>query len=89
MRVAIYARVSADDKGQDPENQLRELQDWVINSGHIILVGSTSITIAVGKVPRSGNNLPRISLDRNPWCNGRTIVPASLLVRAEGQPTLL
>jgi predicted site-specific integrase-resolvase len=24
MRVAIYARVSADDKGQDPENQLRE-----------------------------------------------------------------
>ena len=23
MRVAIYARVSTDDKGQDPENQLR------------------------------------------------------------------
>jgi DNA invertase Pin-like site-specific DNA recombinase len=36
MRVAIYARVSADDKGQDAENQLRELRDWVINSGHII-----------------------------------------------------
>jgi DNA invertase Pin-like site-specific DNA recombinase len=36
MRVAIYARVSTDDKGQDPENQLRELRDWVINSGHII-----------------------------------------------------
>jgi DNA invertase Pin-like site-specific DNA recombinase len=36
MRVAIYARVSADDKGQDPENQLRELRDWVINSGHVI-----------------------------------------------------
>ena len=28
MRVAIYARVSTDDKGQDPENQLRELRDW-------------------------------------------------------------
>jgi DNA invertase Pin-like site-specific DNA recombinase len=27
---------STDDKGQDPENQLRELRDWVINSGHII-----------------------------------------------------
>jgi len=25
MRVAIYARVSTADKGQDPENQLREL----------------------------------------------------------------
>jgi DNA invertase Pin-like site-specific DNA recombinase len=36
MRVAIYARVSTDDKGQDPENQLRELRDWVNNSGHII-----------------------------------------------------
>src|SRR5262249_56252360 len=36
MRVAIYARVSADDKGQDPENQLRELRDWVVNSGHTV-----------------------------------------------------
>ena len=36
MRVAIYARVSTDDKGQDPENQLRELRAWVTNSGHII-----------------------------------------------------
>jgi DNA invertase Pin-like site-specific DNA recombinase len=36
MRVAIYARVSTDDKGQDPENQLRELRGWVINSGHKI-----------------------------------------------------
>ena len=36
MRVAIYARVSTDDKGQDPENQLRELRAWVTNSGHSI-----------------------------------------------------
>ena len=34
MRVAIYARVSTDDKRQDPENQLRELLAWCINSGH-------------------------------------------------------
>jgi predicted site-specific integrase-resolvase len=33
MRVAIYARASTDDKGQDPENQLRELRDWASNSG--------------------------------------------------------
>jgi DNA invertase Pin-like site-specific DNA recombinase len=26
MRVAIYARVSTDDRGQDPENQLIALQ---------------------------------------------------------------
>ena len=27
-RVAIYARVSTDNKGQDPENQLRQLRTW-------------------------------------------------------------
>jgi DNA invertase Pin-like site-specific DNA recombinase len=36
MRVAIYARVSTDDRGQDPENQLHELRSWAINSGHPI-----------------------------------------------------
>jgi DNA invertase Pin-like site-specific DNA recombinase len=36
MRVAIYARVSTLDKGQDPENQLRELRAWCSNSGHTI-----------------------------------------------------
>jgi DNA invertase Pin-like site-specific DNA recombinase len=37
MRVAIYARVSTDEKGQDPENQLRELRAWCSNSGHTII----------------------------------------------------
>ena len=27
-RVAIYARVSTDRKGQDPENQLQQLRTW-------------------------------------------------------------
>ncbi len=36
MRVALYARVSTDDKGQDPENQVRELRAWCANSGHTI-----------------------------------------------------
>jgi DNA invertase Pin-like site-specific DNA recombinase len=36
MRVAIYARVSTDDKGQDPENQLRELRAWCASAGHVI-----------------------------------------------------
>ena len=35
-RVAIYARVSTDDKGQTPENQLRELRAWCENSGHTL-----------------------------------------------------
>jgi DNA invertase Pin-like site-specific DNA recombinase len=34
MRVAIYARVSTEDKGQDPENQLTELRAWCANSGY-------------------------------------------------------
>jgi DNA invertase Pin-like site-specific DNA recombinase len=36
-RVAIYARVSTDDKGQDPENQLRELRAWCDHAGHAIV----------------------------------------------------
>jgi DNA invertase Pin-like site-specific DNA recombinase len=34
MRIAIYARVSTDDKGQDPENQLRQLRQWCESAGH-------------------------------------------------------
>ncbi len=36
MRVAIYGRVSTEDKRQDPENQLRELRAWCVNSDHTI-----------------------------------------------------
>jgi DNA invertase Pin-like site-specific DNA recombinase len=36
MRVAIYARVSTDDKGQDPENQLSQLRVWCTSAGHVI-----------------------------------------------------
>jgi DNA invertase Pin-like site-specific DNA recombinase len=36
MRIAIYARVSTDDKGQDPENQLRQLRAWCADAGHTI-----------------------------------------------------
>jgi DNA invertase Pin-like site-specific DNA recombinase len=37
MRLAIYARVSRDDKGQDPENQLRELRAWCDTAGHTVV----------------------------------------------------
>jgi len=36
LRVAIYARVSTDDKGQDPGNQLRQLRDWCARMGHVV-----------------------------------------------------
>ncbi len=37
MRIAIYARVSTDDKGQDPENQLRQLRQWCAGAGHEVV----------------------------------------------------
>lgn len=52
QRVAIYARVSTDDKGQDPENQLRELRAWCENTGHMVVdeyVDHMSGTVGVGK----------------------------------------
>ena len=36
-RVAIYARVSTDDKGQDPENQLRQLRAWCGRMGYPVV----------------------------------------------------
>ena len=37
MRVALYGRVSTDDMGQDPENQLTQLRAWCANAGHDIV----------------------------------------------------
>ncbi|OWP62869.1 resolvase [Hymenobacter amundsenii] len=37
MRAAIYARVSTRDKGQDNENQLRELRAFAARSGYTVV----------------------------------------------------
>jgi DNA invertase Pin-like site-specific DNA recombinase len=37
VRIAIYARVSTDEKGQDPENQLRQLRQWCADAGRTIV----------------------------------------------------
>src|SRR6266403_3018039 len=37
IRVAIYARVSTENKGQDPENQLRQLREWCGRVGYSIV----------------------------------------------------
>ena len=36
-RVAIYARVSTDKKGQDPENQLFQLRAWCDRMGYVVV----------------------------------------------------
>jgi DNA invertase Pin-like site-specific DNA recombinase len=38
MRVAIYARVSTRDKGQDPDNQVRQLRDFAEKHGTVYKV---------------------------------------------------
>ncbi len=35
--VAIYARVSTNDRGQDPENQLRQLRAWCTRMGYPVI----------------------------------------------------
>jgi DNA invertase Pin-like site-specific DNA recombinase len=37
MRVAIYARVSTEERGQDPENQLAQLRAWCAATDHGIV----------------------------------------------------
>ena len=37
MKVAIYARVSSDDKGQDPLNQLLELREFAARQGWTVI----------------------------------------------------
>jgi DNA invertase Pin-like site-specific DNA recombinase len=36
VRIGIYARVSTNNQGQDPEGQLQELRRWCDDSGHTI-----------------------------------------------------
>jgi DNA invertase Pin-like site-specific DNA recombinase len=37
MRVALYTRVSTDDKGQDPLNQLLQLRDFAVRQGWTVV----------------------------------------------------
>jgi DNA invertase Pin-like site-specific DNA recombinase len=41
LRIAIYARVSTDDKGQDPLNQLLQLRDFAAKQGWIVVAEYT------------------------------------------------
>jgi DNA invertase Pin-like site-specific DNA recombinase len=41
LRVAIYARVSTDDKGQDPLNQLLQLREFALKQGWTVVAEYT------------------------------------------------
>jgi DNA invertase Pin-like site-specific DNA recombinase len=54
-RVAIYVRVSTDDRGQDPDNQLMQLRAWCAAVGHQIVgeyIDHASGTNGSSKRPR-------------------------------------
>ena len=44
MRVAIYARVSTHDKGQDPEHQLHQLREFAERYGTIYKVFAEEVS---------------------------------------------
>ena len=44
MRVAIYARVSTNDKGQDPDNQVHQLRDFAEKHGAIYKVFTEEVS---------------------------------------------
>jgi len=52
MRVAIYARVSTDDKGQDVENQLMQLREYCKAKGYSIFKEYTEYITGTGKKRR-------------------------------------
>ena len=49
MRVALYARVSTSDKGQDPEMQLRELREYCERRGWIIAAEYVDVGVSGAK----------------------------------------
>jgi DNA invertase Pin-like site-specific DNA recombinase len=52
MRVALYARVSTSDKGQDPEMQLRELREYCSRRGWTIAGEYVDVGISGAKDSR-------------------------------------
>jgi DNA invertase Pin-like site-specific DNA recombinase len=52
MRVALYARVSTNDKGQDPEMQLRELREYCSRRGWTIAGEYVDVGISGAKDSR-------------------------------------
>jgi DNA invertase Pin-like site-specific DNA recombinase len=60
MRVAVYARVSTKDKGQDTLNQLRELRQFAEASGWTIAKEYIDCVTASGKKDRERSGYIRL-----------------------------
>jgi hypothetical protein len=86
MRIAIYARVSTDDKGQDPENQLRQRRriaprtvcdPWSPAPFPAALMVADDVV-----VPSIGAPSAPISASSTAYCSGRSIgLPAKAWCR--------
>ncbi len=63
MRVALYARVSTSDKGQDPEMQLRELREYCQRRGCDI--SNDYVDVGVSGAKDSRPRLNELMLDAN------------------------
>ncbi len=64
MTVAVYARVSTNDKGQDTENQLRELREFAAQSGFTIYKEYIDQETASGKRTREQFDLMFVEASR-------------------------
>ena len=52
MKIALYARVSTADKGQDPEMQLRELREYCERRGWIVATEHVDVGVSGAKDSR-------------------------------------
>lgn len=54
MNVAVYARISTRDKGQDAECQLLQMRKWARDNGHTVVAEYVDNVSGSGKVKRPG-----------------------------------
>jgi Resolvase, N terminal domain len=77
MRIGLYARVSTQDKGQDPKNQLRQLRQWCESAGH---------ELVHEYVDHESGRKGTTAASSSPCCS-RTLTSASLTVCCSGPST--
>ena len=68
MNCAIYARVSTRDKGQDTENQIREMREWAAREGHTVVAVYQDTSSGSGKVRRPEFERMMADAHSGQWC---------------------
>ena len=69
MRVALYTRVSTDDKGQDPLNQLLQLRDFSERQGWAVVRDTRARTRPSHTRPLTSRRARRAAVRPNPNFN--------------------